>query len=56
MSDRSSGNSVRIEDWNVKPIKVGQKGTDKVTVEKIAVRDRDGKFHGATNFRGSILR
>jgi hypothetical protein len=24
-------------------------------VTKVAVRDREGKFHGATNFRGSVV-
>lgn len=45
MSKRSE-NKVRIETWNV------AKGG---TVTKVAVRNSAGQFHGATNFRGSVL-
>ncbi len=37
--------STRIERWV----------TSKGTVTKVAVRSSDGKFHGATNFSGTII-
>lgn len=46
---KQSGNKVSIESWNIK------NGKDTVTVSKIAVRASNGQFHGATNFRGSVL-
>jgi hypothetical protein len=51
-------NTVQVEVWNVR------KGTSQAsTVTKVAVRvqkgaqggNRPGTFHGATNFRGSVL-
>lgn len=41
-----------VEVWNVKNPKTDAKVTsDKVQVLRIAVRDRRGRFHGATNFK-----
>lgn len=48
---KPSGNKVRVETWNV------NKGTVRAaTIEKVAVRNSLGQFHGATNFKGSVLR
>lgn len=45
MNKRNSGNTVRVETW------VKDKGTkNEKQVVKIAVRNRLGQFHGATNF------
>jgi DUF438 domain-containing protein len=50
MASKTSGNNVRVESWTL------NKGrTDQTFIRKVAVRDRDGRFHGATNFRGSVL-
>lgn len=47
---KSTGNKVRVETWSVK------KGTAQAAVvTKVAVRNSAGQFHGATNFRGSVL-
>lgn len=42
---RTSGNTVRVETWHV-----GNK-----TVSKVTVRDVNGRFNGATNYRGSVI-
>lgn len=48
-------NRVRVETWEVRdPAK--RFSDNKVTVTKVAVRNRLGQFHGATNFKGSVLR
>lgn len=47
---KSSDNKVRVESWSV------NKGTPQAAVvSKVAVRNSLGQFHGATNFRGSVL-
>ena len=52
-------NKVKIEQWNVRDPQ--KRHSDcKVQVTKIAVRVEKGKpgagqFHGATNFRGSVV-
>lgn len=52
---KTSGNTVRTEKWDIlSDRKAPSKG--KVTVEKVAVRNHLGQFHGATNFRGSVLK
>ena len=48
MASKTSGNTVRTENW------VRERGTkNERTVTKYAVRDSDGRFVGATNYRGS---
>lgn len=37
--------TVRVENWN----------TRSGAVRKVVVRDTRGTFHGATNFRGSVI-
>lgn len=44
-------NRVSIETWTVK-----KDAKSPVTVTKVAVRNHLGQFHGATNFKGSVLR
>jgi hypothetical protein len=45
---KTSGNTVRTENW------VRERGTrNERVVTKYAVRDSDGRFVGATNYRGS---
>lgn len=41
--------SVRLETWNIK------QGGKTVAVTKVATRDRLGRLHSATNFRGTVL-
>lgn len=48
---KTTTNVVRTEKWTLAK---GTK-TEKV-VEKVAVRNHLGQFHGATNFKGSVLR
>lgn len=50
---KSTTNVVRHEKWVVAE-KPGS--TRKISVEKVAVRNHLGQFHGATNFKGSVLR
>lgn len=48
-------NTVKVERWNVQdPAK--RFSDNRVVVTKIAVRNRLGQFHGATNFRGSVIK
>lgn len=47
-------NTVKVESWNVRDAK-NQFGDSRKVVTKVAVRNRLGQFHGATNFRGSVL-
>lgn len=44
-----SDNTVKVETWTKRD------GARKVQVQKVAVRNSKGQFHGATNFRGSVL-
>lgn len=46
-------NTVSIERWEIDGWKAGRKA-DRVEVSKIVTRDSLGRFHGATNFRGTI--
>lgn len=49
MSNKSV-NTVRLESWTV------LRNTAKpVVVAKVAVRNEKGQFHGATNFKGSVV-
>ncbi|QDK02873.1 hypothetical protein KNU71_gp042 [Streptomyces phage Braelyn] len=40
--------SIRLETWKTTP------GSDSTEV-RIVIRDQDGKFHGATNFKQNIM-
>jgi hypothetical protein len=51
---KSSGNRVRVEQWNVADSK-RRYPNGRVVVTKIAARDSKGRFHGSTNFKGSVL-
>lgn len=51
---KSTGNKVRVESWNVRD-KANKFGDKRQVVTKVAVRNSLGQFHGATNFKGSIL-
>lgn len=51
---KPSGNKVRVESWNVHD-SANRFGNHRQVVTKVAVRDPAGRFHGATNFRGSVL-
>ena len=52
---KSTGNKIRIERWAVQTPKSELYPDGRKVVTKVAVRDREGKFHGATNFRGSVV-
>lgn len=52
---KSTGNKVKVEAWNVATPKSDQYPDGRRDVAKVAVRDSKGRFHGATNFRGSVL-
>lgn len=52
---KSSTNRVRIEQWNVETRKSDAFPDGRQIVTKIAVRNHLGQFHGATNFRGSVI-
>lgn len=41
--------SIRLETWQVPGAAVGN------TEVRVVIRDEDGKFHGATNFKQNIL-
>ena len=51
---KASGNTVRIERWTVADTS-GKFSDNRKVVSKIAVRDPLGRFHGATNFKGSFF-
>mgnify|MGYP007112205693 FL=1 len=40
--------SIRLETWKTSP-------TNDNTEVRIVIRDQDGKFHGATNFKQNIM-
>jgi hypothetical protein len=48
MSARTSGNIKSVEAWNIR--KPGSH-TERVIITKAVVRNVNGQFHGATNFR-----
>lgn len=52
---KSTDNTVRVEAWNVTVPKTKEFPEGKRAVAKVAVRDSKGRFHGATNFKGSVL-
>lgn len=51
---KPSDNTVKVERWNVSD-KAKTFSDNRVIVTKVAVRNRLGQFHGATNFRGSVV-
>lgn len=51
---QKSTNKVRMESWNVRD-KSNKFGDKRQVVSKVAVRNHLGQFHGATNFKGSVL-
>jgi hypothetical protein len=48
-------NTVRVERWTVGTDKSATFPDGRKVVTKVAVRNRLGQFHGATNFKGSFL-
>lgn len=50
----TSTNRVRVEQWNVRD-EANRYSDNRKVVNKIAVRNHLGQFHGATNFRGSVV-
>lgn len=54
MKQRQAENRVRFEQWNVSD-PANKWGNRRKVVTKVAVRNKRGQFHGATNFRGSVL-
>jgi len=55
MSKPKPSNTVRIEAWSVSAPKSTVHPNGRKTVTKVATRNHLGQFHGATNFRGSIV-
>jgi hypothetical protein len=54
---KPSDNRVKVETWTVrKPAGQPVQGSTHHVVNKIAVRNSLGQFHGATNFRGSVVK
>jgi hypothetical protein len=51
---KSTDNKVRVESWNVRD-SANRFGNRRAVVTKVAVRNSLGQFHGATNFKGSVL-
>jgi len=51
---KPSDNRVKVEQWNVADAS-GRFSDNRKVVTKVAVRNSLGQFHGATNFRGSVL-
>ncbi len=54
MSKPKSDNRIRIEQWDVQDPAKAFASSRKI-VTKVAVRDSAGRFHGATNFIGSVI-
>lgn len=52
---KSTTNRIRIEQWNIECPKDKAFPDGRQIVTKIAVRNHLGQFHGATNFRGSVI-
>lgn len=48
-------NRVKVEQWTVRADDKKVFPSGKKVVTKIAVRNHLGHFHGATNFKGSVL-
>lgn len=55
---KASSNRVSVERWTVSNTgkgRVASIASPKREVTKVAVRNVRGQFHGATNFKGSVL-
>lgn len=52
--NKTSGNKVRVEQWDVRD-RSNKYGNGRAVITKVAVRNSAGQFHGATNFKGSVL-
>ena len=52
---KRSDNAVHLEKWNILAGKDKDGSQVRKEVAKVAVRDSKGRFHGATNFRGSVI-
>lgn len=56
---KRTDNVTRIETWNVEKHKTANGGRgiqgSHAQVTKVATRNSLGQFHGATNFRGTVL-
>jgi len=48
-------NRLRIEQWDIACPKSKAFPDGRQIVTKVAIRNNLGQFHGATNFRGSVL-
>lgn len=53
---KPSDNRVNVENWNVRKSAGSKVKGNREVVTKIAVRNSLGQFHGATNFRGSVVK
>lgn len=47
---QTAKHEVKMEEWTIL-----QNTAKPVVVAKVAVRNEKGQFHGATNFRGSVV-
>lgn len=55
MSKRASGSFKSVETWTIRNDRRDPKVTDqRITVVKIAVRESNGRFLGATNFKDKV--
>lgn len=52
---KRSDNRVRVERWAVKAQDKTKFPDGRKVVTKVAVRNSRGQFHGATNFKGSVV-
>lgn len=52
---KSTGNKVRVEAWKVATVSTDENPDGRKAVAKVAVRNHLGQFHGATNFKGSVI-
>jgi len=49
-------NKVTIERWNVSAPRTANTQDGREIVTKVVVRGERGRFHGATNFRGTVIK
>lgn len=52
---KPSTNRVKMESWSLAVPKSELHPEGRKVVAKVAVRDHLGRFHGATNFKGSVV-
>jgi hypothetical protein len=52
---KPSTNRVKVEAWTVKTPKSATFPDGRKVIAKVAVRNHLGRFHGATNFKGSVV-